>query len=218
MRTHLILQILFLLVFNPLFAQDQTGSFTDSRDGKVYKTVKIGDQWWMAENLAWLPEVDSIGKKTSLRYSVYGYKGQSVAEAKATDYYKTYGVLYNWKDALTVCPDGWHLPSEEEWFTLEVFLGLDPESVLLTGCWKGRTTIAGYENPGNGNSGIIVIIKGIKKEVLVDWGVGSKLKESGYEHWKKPKRVNDIFNMSVGTNSSGFNALPGGVHNIRGIS
>ncbi len=107
--------------------------FTDTRDGKVYKAVKIGTQVWMAENLAYLPQVMN-GKTESSTvdpcYYVYGYEGNDVAEAKATDNYKNEGVLYNWKAAGGIesskntdnpsgiqgpCPEGWHMPSEPEW-------------------------------------------------------------------------------------------------------
>ena len=101
-----------------------TGVFTDSRDGKVYKTVNIGDQWWMSENLAWLPLVSlpSADSNTTPYYYVYDYEGSNVAEAKASANYSTYGVLYNWPAALTACPTGWHLPSDSEWRTLENYL------------------------------------------------------------------------------------------------
>jgi uncharacterized protein (TIGR02145 family) len=114
------------------------GSFTDSRDGKVYKMVTIGEQVWMAENLAYLPSVvgPTTGSKSTAYYYVYGYNGTNVAEAKATANYKTYGVLYNWPAAMNgaassnanpsgvqgVCPDGWHLPSDAEWTRLEKYL------------------------------------------------------------------------------------------------
>jgi uncharacterized protein (TIGR02145 family) len=100
------------------------GSFTDSRDGNVYKTVTIGEQVWMAENLAYLPSVvgPGTGSTSTAHYYVYGYDGTDVATAKATSNYTTYGVLYNWPAALTVCPDGWHLPSDEEWTQLEEYL------------------------------------------------------------------------------------------------
>jgi uncharacterized protein (TIGR02145 family) len=99
-------------------------TFTDPRDGKVYKTVKIGNQTWMAENLAYLPSVAGpvAESETTPYYYVYDYNGTNVSAAKATNNYNTYGVLYNWPAALTVCPDGWHLPSDAEWTQLENYL------------------------------------------------------------------------------------------------
>jgi uncharacterized protein (TIGR02145 family) len=114
-------------------------TFTDPRDGKVYITVIIGDQEWMAENLKYLPSVvgPGTGSKTTPHYYVYGYNGTNVTDAKATAKYNTYGVLYNWPAAMNgaassttnpsgvqgVCPDGWHLPSDAEWTELTDYLG-----------------------------------------------------------------------------------------------
>ena len=100
-------------------------SFTDPRDGNVYKTVTIGNQVWMAENLKYLPWVAEPGQSssTSSYYYVYGYTGTSVPAAKATSNYSTYGVLYNWNAACTSCPWGWHLPSDAEWTHLTDYLG-----------------------------------------------------------------------------------------------
>ncbi len=83
----------------------ETGSFTDKRDNKEYKSVKIGDQWWMGENLKY---------KTSNGCLVY----EGVEK-----YQETYGYLYTWETALNVCPDGWHLPSDAEFEKLSNFLG-----------------------------------------------------------------------------------------------
>lgn len=93
------------------------GSFTDSRDQKEYKTVMIGKQQWMAENVAYLPKVNTIKTISTAWpvYYVYGYKGTDVKEAKLTENYKLYGVLYNWVAAQSACPAGWHLPSNKEW-------------------------------------------------------------------------------------------------------
>ena len=78
----------------------------------------------MAENLAYLPEVSpsSSGSYDEPYYYVYGYDGTSVATAKATANYQTYGVLYNWPAAMTACPSGWHVPSDAEWTQLEEYL------------------------------------------------------------------------------------------------
>ena len=102
--------------------QDQ---IVDSRDGNVYRIVSIGKQVWMAENLKYLPAVTGPeeGSRTSPHYYVYGYDGTNVNEAKTTENYRTYGVLYNWSAAMNSCPTGWHLPSYEEWEDLIYFLG-----------------------------------------------------------------------------------------------
>jgi uncharacterized protein (TIGR02145 family) len=93
--------------------------------GRHYPVVKIGNQHWMAENLAWLPAVHSSlnGETDYYRYYVYGYEGDKPEEAMATDNYKTYGVLYNFKAAWEACPQGWHLPTRDEWNVLETVLG-----------------------------------------------------------------------------------------------
>jgi len=80
------------------------GTFTDSRDSKNYKWVKIGNQFWMAENLS---------------YNDVGGKCYSYSEANCTEY----GLLYNWAAAKTACPSGWHLPSSAEWNTLMTAVG-----------------------------------------------------------------------------------------------
>lgn len=100
-------------------------TFTDARDGNVYKIVTIGNQLWMAENLKYLPEVFDhfTASETTPYYYVYGYSGTNVIEAKATANYGTYGVLYNWEAANTACPVGWNLPGDAEWIELSDYLG-----------------------------------------------------------------------------------------------
>jgi uncharacterized protein (TIGR02145 family) len=114
------------LISIPIIPEFQCGSpFTDSRDGQSYETVQIDDQCWMAENLAYLPEVSpsSQGSNTDPYYYVYGYQGTDVVEAKATENYQNYGTLYNWPASLTACPTDWHLPTDAEWTVLTDFLG-----------------------------------------------------------------------------------------------
>jgi uncharacterized protein (TIGR02145 family) len=102
-------------------------SFTDTRDGTVYKTVTIGNQVWMAENLRYLPTVNHVADGSEdaagSYYYVYGYDGTDVNAAKATSNYATYGVLYNWTAAVNSCPAGWHLSSDAEWRELTDYLG-----------------------------------------------------------------------------------------------
>jgi uncharacterized protein (TIGR02145 family) len=83
------------------------GTFTDSRDGKSYKTVKIGTKTWMAENLNYdIPDVN-----TDVCYDN--------DPANCTKY----GRLYDWETALTACPVGWNLPGDAEWTALTDYVG-----------------------------------------------------------------------------------------------
>jgi uncharacterized protein (TIGR02145 family) len=82
-----------------------SGTFTDARDGKIYKWVKIDSQVWMAENLN------------------YNDASGSVCYNNNTSYCTTYGRLYKWATTRTICPEGWHLPSDSEWDYLITAVG-----------------------------------------------------------------------------------------------
>jgi uncharacterized protein (TIGR02145 family) len=126
-------------------------------DNRNYKIVIIGKMIWMAENLAYLPSVSpsSEGSLADPKYYVNGYNGTKVDEAKATDVYKTNGVLYNWPAAKIAVPAGWHLPSDAEWKKLEMTLGMTPAEADTTGArgtdqgFKLKTT-SGWNDNGNG--------------------------------------------------------------------
>jgi uncharacterized protein (TIGR02145 family) len=136
--------------------------FKDTRDGQVYKFVKIGNQVWMAENLRYLPSVvgPAIASSTSPYYYVYGYNDTNVSEAKATANYTSYGVLYNWPAAMNgaesstakpigvqgICPDGWHLPSDAEWTQLIYYLGGE----IISGSKLKETGTTHWNSPNTG--------------------------------------------------------------------
>ena len=97
--------LIFVLRYCIVCDAQKTNTFKDSRDGKTYKTVSIGEQIWMAENLNF--EI----KSNSWCYN------DSVQNCKKV------GRLYDWKTAEIVCPAGWHLPETNEWRALTEQLG-----------------------------------------------------------------------------------------------
>jgi uncharacterized protein (TIGR02145 family) len=115
-------------------------SFVDSRDNEKYASVSIGDQVWMAENLNY-----------SCDGSFY-YKNN----ARHADFY---GRLYTWKAALEACPEGWHLPTDDEWKKLEMHLGIKKNQVDDTE-WRGSDQ--GKQLSVKGNAGFNVMMAGYR--------------------------------------------------------
>ncbi|XOV92125.1 MAG: FISUMP domain-containing protein [Bacteroidota bacterium] len=124
----IITYIITLLPLFTCFSQEPSlDSFIDPRDGKVYHTIVINGKTWMAENLAFLPKVDSPSHEfdNQPHYYVYGYYGNEIKDLEKDSVYAKYGALYNWYSAIDACPTGWVLPTDEDWIELEKYLGMD---------------------------------------------------------------------------------------------
>jgi len=157
-------------------------------NGNIYRTVQIGDQIWMAENLKATKYADRIPipyvednaewfdfTRESLGFCWYG---------NVLSHGYVYGGLYTWAAATRafdgisiieegvqgVCPDGWHLPSDGEWKQLEMHLGMDQDEVDAIK-WRGLDQ-------------------------------GGKLKQEGTGYWQAPN--------AGAVDEAGFSALPGG--------
>lgn len=112
-------------------------------DNNEYPVVLIGEQAWMAENLRTKRLNDGSGiyhvsdNEVWVTASTPNYCWYNNNE---TTYKNTYGALYNWYAVNTnkLCPTGWHVPSQEEWKTLEMYLGMTQEESAATG-WRGTT-------------------------------------------------------------------------------
>lgn len=166
-----------------------TGKVKDV-DGNWYKTVKIGGQWWMAENL----KTTRYNDKTIIPNLTFdsdwiaedgteGHNGAYCWYDNEITNKATYGALYNWYAVNTgnLCPIDWHVPTDEEWHTLILYL-------------DGSASL---DDPS----------------YIESYIAGDKLKEAGYAHWVIPYSYPDY---QGGTNESGFTALPGGWRDYNG--
>ena len=96
-------------------------------DGTVYKTVKIGNQWWMAENLRETKYRDGseiVLATHDWMYNEDAARGIRCVYNNNESNAATYGYLYNWYAAAQsgIAPEGWHVPTDEEWNVLESYL------------------------------------------------------------------------------------------------
>ncbi len=134
------------------------GTVTDI-DGNVYQAVKIGDQWWMAENLkvTHYRNGDAIAHVTDNTEWTNLSSGAWCVYDNNDGNTDTYGLLYNWyavDDSRNIAPEGWHVPTDEEWKELEMYLGMSQSEADDTG-WRGTDE-------------------------------GGKLKATGTEYWNSP--------------------------------
>ena len=130
----------------------------DTRDGRTYKTIPIGEQVWMAENLNY----GKIGKDCDQRdngiVEITFYENDSTIGA-------VYGGLYTWNEAMNwhytegnqgICPDGWHIPTLAEWRQLSQFLGVDSAGQQLK---ASKADTIPWD--GNNRSGFTAIPSGV---------------------------------------------------------
>ncbi|MEI7594729.1 MAG: fibrobacter succinogenes major paralogous domain-containing protein [Bacteroidota bacterium] len=171
----------------------ETGTMTDI-DGNTYKTVKIGNKWWMAENLKVsrysngdtikLPQIGQMFDTAFWNNSDSGaYCVIENIDANSQNYKGCkYGYLYNWfavEDTRNLAPDGWHIPSDSEWKELELFLGMNASELDKLN-WRGAK-------------------EGDKLKEQIGWS-------ESYDKY-----------VVWGTNESGFNAKGGGACMFNGV-
>ena len=144
---------------------DSVGTVTDI-DGNVYKTIKIGTQWWMAENLkvTHYCNGDSIPNVTDntawYSLSMGGYCNYNNDTVNVS----VYGKLYNWyavNDSNIIAPAGWHVPTDAEWKQMEMYIGMSQAQADSTG-WRGideggkmkETGTVHWDDPNNGATNV----------------------------------------------------------------
>jgi len=121
------------------------GALTDARDGQIYKTVVIGTQMWMAENLNYAVDSSWCYNNSADSCAKYGrlYQWASAMGLSATyNHTSALGVISTPQQG--VCPAGWHIPTDGEWTTLENTVG--GEGVA----GRALKNTSGWEDDGNG--------------------------------------------------------------------
>jgi uncharacterized protein (TIGR02145 family) len=122
-------------------ANPQRGTLVDLRDARVYPTVRVGPQVWMAANLAFVT------------FDSWCYRNDF-------DRCRRDGRLYPWSDATRVCPDGWRLPTDADWMALERALGMAEADLAREGA---RGTDQGARLRRGGDSGFEAPISGYRR-------------------------------------------------------
>jgi len=187
--------------------ENNTGFLTDI-DNNTYKTIKIGDQVWMAENLRVTHYRNGVSiphRKSTYMWLIVGDpNGPPAMNPGGYCYYsgdsinvETFGLLYNWHAAsgsYEIAPDGWHIPSPEEWNQLETALGMseveapphgwpgaDGSAMLAGGpelWWPGVLT----SNPGFGLSGFNAVPGGFRSGTSASFDYAGRITKFWSSH------------------------------------
>ena len=130
---------------------EETGTLTDI-DGNIYQTVRIGNQVWMAENLkvTHFRNGDPISNVTSSADWTGSTTSAYCAYNNDENLVEIYGYLYNAfavNDTQNIAPEGWHVPSDDEWKELEIFIGMAHNQADSMG-WRGELEGAKLKEKG----------------------------------------------------------------------
>lgn len=124
-------------VFASSFNEIVYGSVTDNRDNQVYQTVRIGSQNWMAENLNYEVENSWCYKDQAEHCTQYGRLYAWIAAMQISQEYERN--LWNGSDVeyQGICPAGWHVPSDMEWYSLGAYISQQTgQGLFESGSWS----------------------------------------------------------------------------------
>ena len=164
------------------------GELVDDRNGQIYKTVKIDDQWWMAENL-------NFRTDSSFCYN------------DSAEYCEKFGRLYMWGAASSACPSGWHLPDTTEWKTLINAVGGQSTAGNVLKSMSGRNS----SDNGTDDFGFSALSTGYRNEDGDYFGEGSDP-----DFWSSTENGNSYaYHMGL---ESGDYAYLGCIYKVDGFS
>lgn len=154
----------FLALVVPVFFWQAAGAqsfecgdtLADLRDGQRYPTVQIGTQCWLAKNLNYGIQVQDFNVSDNSLTEKVCYENKAENCGK-------YGGLYTWHEAMNysdlpqgICPEGWHIPSREEWAQLDMYLGHDSTGQKMKAAppvWDGNNSSNFNALPGGTGNG-----------------------------------------------------------------
>lgn len=153
-------------------------------EGNMYPTIEIGNQTWMQENLRVKSAPDGMP------VTCYVYNNDE-------EYAKTYGRLYTWDVAMNgsteekaqgLCPTGWHIPADDEWKILEMYLGMSQAEADLVNVWRGQDV--GTKMGKGGDSGYEALYSGRRDSngnywLLDQWEYMWSSTEAGVSAWRR---------------------------------
>jgi len=154
-----IILFMFTLILNAQSSFSCGDILVDKRDNQEYKTVLIGTQCWMQENL-------NMGKMVKNMEQANNEEIEKTCYENYKKNCKLYGGLYTWDEAMMylknesdICPSGWHIPSNDEWSELNTFLGtkMSGQQMKVT-----KDHIPGWD--GNNSSSFTAIPSGVGYE------------------------------------------------------
>ena len=175
--------------------QDRYGEFYDARDGRTYRTINIASQEWMAENLNY----------NTTRSLCFVYLEENC---------NSYGRLYGWPlDG--VCPDGWHVPAENEWKNLFAYVGDNSGTHLKSSSgWKaGMSGSDDYGFSAMPAGAASYVDMETYRELNNDAKIDVKIKPTAYQNTDRCNEYNgwlncgDFFVEIVNNESSAFKNL-----------
>jgi uncharacterized protein (TIGR02145 family) len=213
-----ILFILFCLILSSC-EKDKPDVWTagddwiDTRDGQSYTTVQIGDQVWMAENLnyytptgSWYFNNDSVTYADTLGRLYNWAASMDIDQSYLT---KNYTTIYPHQG---VCPSGWHIPSDEDWKELEIYLGMTPAEADGEGYHRG--TDQDTQIRKGGSSGFEALLNGFRgyagnfSSLGYSFTIHTSTEYSALAAWNRQVRIDSTgINRSHGTQGK-KNAFP----------
>lgn len=178
----------------------------DSRDGQSYKTVQIGNQCWMAENLNAGTRINGTEAQSDNGVIEKFCYNNNISNCE------TYGGMYQWNEMMDyspsdngnpgttrgICPEGWHIPTDDEFKELEMFLGMPQEEADMANVWRGSPV--GTKLKEGGSSGYEALLSGRISSfgsfsVLGRYEYPWTATESGSNAWR---RCLDDYSSAVG--------------------